>query len=205
MNTRFPLRSALVGAALLLPLPAFSQSAESPEPGAAMGETYVAGTFRDWEVICTPVDEEGLELCEMYQLLADQERNPVAEITITLLPPESGLLAGATVTTPLETYLPAGIGWQIGDAEARREGFQVCTAVGCVARIGFEEAEVEAMKAASEAVISIMHVMSLGEMVSLPVSLLGFTAALADLQARTPEMPELPEATPAEDDSEQAD
>ncbi|MFN3954964.1 MAG: invasion associated locus B family protein [Pararhodobacter sp.] len=199
MNIAETLRLALISAALALPLatPAAAQEQSAEETAFEPGEPYLAATHRDWEVLCTRFEVDEPEVCEMYQLLIDGEQNPIAEISIAALPPGNnaaeGLVAGATITTPLETFLPTGLGWRVGDVETMRvEGFRTCTVVGCFARIGFNTEEVEVMKRGSHAIVTIAPFVAIDQPIDIRVSLLGFTAALEDLQARLP----APDAAP---------
>lgn len=183
------LRQTLVSAALCATLPAFAafaQDATPPQP--AIGEPYEAASFNDWQVMCSRMDEAGTTRCEMYQLLLDPSEQPVAEISIAALPLGAEFAAGATITTPLETFLPSGMGWRLGAAEEMRvEGFRVCTVVGCVVRMGFSPEEVDAMKAGSTATIMIAPFVAVDQPVEITVSLSGFTAAYEDLQTRLAE------------------
>ena len=61
----------------------------------------VRDTFGDWQVRCAPDGKE----CFMYQLALDQEKNPVAEVSILKLPEQAEAAAGVTVVTPLGTLL----------------------------------------------------------------------------------------------------
>ena len=193
MTLRPLLCTTFLAALLTLPQVALAQDtsaettaeteATNPEPG----DPYLVATHRDWEVICTRFEEGGDEMCEMYQLLFDDNETPIAEISIAALSGESGAIAGATITTPLETFLPTGLGWSVGDAEEMRvEGFRMCAVIGCVARVGFSAEEVDAMKRGSHANIVIAPFIAVDQPVAIRVSLLGFTAALDDLQARLP-------------------
>ncbi len=193
MTLRSLLCTTLLSALLSLPQIALAQDASTEaETGAAAtapepGEPYLVATHRDWEILCTRFEEGGEEMCEMYQLLLDAGETPIAEISIAALPAESGAVAGATITTPLETFLPAGLGWSVGDAEEMRvEGFRMCAVIGCIARIGFNAEEIEAMKRGTHANITIAPFIAIDQPVDIRVSLLGFTAALEDLQARLP-------------------
>jgi len=197
MTLRTLLCTTLLSAVLILPQMAIAQdttgaetateaeAAPEAEGALAPGEPYLVATHRDWEILCTRFEADGDEMCEMYQLLLDEGETPIAEISIAALPAEAGAAAGATITTPLETFLPAGIGWSIGDAEDMRvEGFRMCAAIGCIARIGFSAEEIEAMKRGSHANVTIAPFVAIDQPVDIRVSLLGFTAALDDLQAR---------------------
>lgn len=189
MTLRFSLCSTLLTVALALPHAALAQqgSTEAAAPQAP-GEPYLVATHRDWEVLCTRFEEGGEEVCEMYQLLADETDTPIAEISIAAFPAGSEVVAGATITTPLETFLPTGLGWRVGDAteNMRIEGFRMCAVIGCIARLGFEQAEVDALMRGTHAVITIAPFVAVDQPVDIRVSLLGFTAALNDLRERLP-------------------
>lgn len=198
----FPiLRPALLLTALALPLaPALAQTA--PAAGAAAteapapGTPYVAAEHRDWQIICTRVPAEGQEaqadVCEMYQLLREESGQPIAEISIAALAETGEIVAGATITTPLETFLPAGMGFRASaEAEEMRvEAFRVCTAIGCVVRMGLSAAEIDQLQRGSDAFVTIVPFVAVDRPVDIRVSLRGFTAALRDVRQRTPNPPE---------------
>lgn len=150
------------------------------------GETYVAATHRDWQIICSRFGEDEPELCEMYQLL-ETEDGPIAEIAVRALPAGAAFPAGVTITTPLETFLPPGLTFRIDGRQPRQEPFVVCTVIGCIARMGLQEAEVTAMQRGLTAFLTIASIAAIEEPIEIPVSLMGFTAALADLRGRLPQ------------------
>ncbi len=154
-----------------------------PSADAADEETYLAETHVDWQILCSRFGDDQPELCEMYQLLETDE-GPIAEISIRALPAEAGFPAGATITTPLETFLPTGVTFRIDASQARQEPFFVCTVIGCMARLGFDEAEVAAMRRGTNAFITIASIVAIEDPIEIPISLMGFTAALEDLQER---------------------
>lgn len=190
MTFRIALASGLISAALIA-APALAQStAAAPAAPAAESPTgpSVAATFRDWQIICAPATANQPEQCEMYQLLRDMTNAPIAEISIAALPLGAEFAAGATVTTPLETFLPTGMGFWIGampaDNQIRVEGFRVCTVVGCVVRMGLSADEIDQMKSGSSATVMIAPFVAIDQPVQIPISLAGFTAAYDDLQTR---------------------
>lgn len=157
------------------------QAAQTPEQAPA---PYVAATHGDWEILCQRLDEE-IENCEMYQLLADETGQPTAEISIAALPFGSEFAAGATVTTPLETFLPTGLGFRIGEQETMRiEQFRVCTVIGCVVRMGLSGEEVDSLKSGSTATFVLAPFVAIDQPVELTMSLTGFTAAYDEVQTR---------------------
>lgn len=183
--------SSILACTLMLPLAATAQEitpqidgdAQSP----ALGEPYPVATHQDWEIVCTRMEEDGPELCEMYQLMLGEDDAPIAEINIAALPPEEEFTIGATITTPLGTFLMPGMGWQIGDdGDIRAEPFQVCSAVGCSALLGFSEDEVQAMRMGAHANVMFRPFVNPQAVARARVSLMGFTAALEDLQERAP-------------------
>lgn len=192
--TPFPiLRTALICAALALPHAAAAQEEAAPEtemlPVEPMmtgnGEPFVAATHRDWQILCNRFGEgeQEQEVCEMYKLL-ETDDGPIAELSIAALPEGSQFPAGMTVTTPLETFLPAGVVVRIDSGQPRQEPFLVCMVIGCIARIGLDESEVSAMQRGVNAFVTIASIAAADQPIELPVSLLGFTAALEDLRAR---------------------
>lgn len=149
------------------------------EVGAAdgPGTTYTAATFEAWEQKCVRT-ESGVDPCQLYLLLKDQEGNSVAEFTMFNLPAgsEGPAVAGATFIAPLETLLTAGMTLQIDAAPGKLYPFTFCAQIGCVARIGFTAEEIAAMKAGAAAKITIVPFVAPDEKVELTLSLKGFTA-----------------------------
>lgn len=188
-------RTALVCATVALTGPAMAQQLEAPDPGTlpveapgiGPGEPEIVETHRDWQILCNRFGEadEEQELCEMYQLL-ETEDGPIAEVSIAALPAGSQFPAGATITTPLETFLPSGLAFRIDAGQTRQEPFVVCMVIGCIARLGLSEEEVAAMRGGVNAFITIAPFGGADQPIEIPVSLMGFTAAFEDLQARMP-------------------
>lgn len=61
------------------------QDANAVQGEPQVGDTYVREVSGDWEIRCVKT-ESGEDPCQMYQLLADQDGNSVAEISIFPLP-----------------------------------------------------------------------------------------------------------------------
>ncbi|MFN3970603.1 MAG: invasion associated locus B family protein [Gemmobacter sp.] len=148
---------------------------EEAEDG--IGSTYTAAVHGDWEQRCVRT-EDGADPCQLYQLLLDETQNPVAEITMVGLPAGSQALAGATVIVPLETLLTQELTMQVDSAAAKKYPFAWCSPIGCIARIGFVKAEVDAMKRGNAARITIVPVVAPDQKVTVTMSLKGFTAGL---------------------------
>lgn len=156
-------------------------AADAAAPAAApaqdgVGSTYTAATFGDWEQRCVRT-KDGTDPCQMYQLLKDDKGNSVAEFTLFGLPAGQKAAAGATIMTPLETLLTEAIVMKVDDAQPKRYGFTFCAQVGCIAQVGFTQAEVDGLKKGKAASLQITPVAAPDHKVNLKLSLNGFTAA----------------------------
>jgi invasion protein IalB len=141
-----------------------------------IGSTYVAAEYGDWQMTCTKTEFEA-DPCQLYQLLKEPNGNSVAEIILFGLPPGSGeAVAGATIVTPLETFLPAQITIRVDSGQAKRYPFTFCAAVGCVARIGLTADEVAAFRRGNKATMVIVPALAPDQQVPIDISLRGFTA-----------------------------
>ncbi len=144
---------------------------DEPQPG----QQYIRETFGDWGLRCLRV-EEGPEPCQLYQLLLNEEGNPLVEVLIIPLPEGGEAVAGATVVVPLETQLTAQLTLSIDGADARRYPFDFCTAAGCVARFGMTQGQIDQFKRGAAGTLSIVPAVAPDQRVTLEMSLTGFTA-----------------------------
>lgn len=141
----------------------------------AVGQSYVADSFGDWEQRCIRT-EDGNDPCQLYQLLNDDSGNSVAEMSIFALPEGRQAAAGSTIITPLETLLTEQVTIAVDNGQAKRYPFDFCAQAGCFARIGFTAAEVAAFKRGNEATLSIVPAAAPDQTIELTISLSGFTA-----------------------------
>ena len=159
---------------------------EAGEP--KVGQTYVAQEISDWELRCVKT-ETGKDPCQLYQLLKDSQGNPVAEFSIFNLSDGGEAAAGATIVTPLETLLTAQLRMAVDASETRRYPYSFCSQIGCIARVGIPQGEVDAFKRGNAATITIVPVAAPNQNVGLKMSLAGFTAGWnALVEANTPEV-----------------
>ena len=157
------------------PAEAAETEAETADETPGIGEAYTEATHGDWEQRCIRT-EDGSDPCQLYQLLEDQDGNPVAEFSLFGLPEGEQAAAGGTIMTPLETLLPEAILMQVDTGEAKRYAFTFCAPIGCVARVGFTDAEIEAFKRGNKATMAISPMAAPDRKVQLNISLKGFTA-----------------------------
>lgn len=140
-----------------------------------IGSTYIAETHGDWDVKCVRT-EDGNDPCQLYQVLSDGNSNPVARISIFGLPSGQDVAAGGVIVVPLETLLSPQVSLQVDDNAARHYGFSWCNRVGCIARVDFSTADVDALKRGQAATVTIVPAVAPDRRVVLNVSLDGFTA-----------------------------
>ena len=165
-------------------LPASAQQAQQrnaeiapSRADAAAGAPYELGTFQDWSVRCIKANDAADDPCQMTQRLLSQDGSPTAEFSVFPVPDNPRAVAAATVVTPLETLLTRGVRLSVDAGEPRDDPFQFCNRQGCIAQMGFTQAEIDAMKSGSTALIRIYPVAAPETPVNLEISLSGFTAA----------------------------
>lgn len=162
-----------------------------------VGAYYPRATHGDWSLRCIKT-ADGADPCELYQLMKDGEGNSVAEITLIPLDNGGEAKAGATIVTPLETDLTQGIRLQIDSGQAKAYPFNFCAPVGCVSRVGLTDAEINSLKRGNTGSVSLLpYGAGADQVVSLPLSLTGFTAGYTELEAAVAEMRAAAEAAPA--------
>ena len=169
------------GAALDLGTPVGEEAAQDPQ----LGEAYLLEVAGDWQIQCV---RTGLEHdpCALQQTLLDQGGNPTATIELFNLPEGAQAVAGATIVTPLETLLTRQVTLSVDGGQAKRYPFTVCTQSGCIARVGFTQADLDAFRRGAEAVMTIVPAGAPDTEVTLPISLVGVTAGydrIAELNA----------------------
>lgn len=144
--------------------------------GPQVGEVYISAEFGDWALRCVKAEEGEPDSCNLYQLLVNEEGASVAELNIFQLPEGGQAVAGATLVAPLETLLTQQVTIAVDGQNARRYPFTFCNRAGCVARIGFTQAEIDELKRGIQATVRIVPAAAPTQEVVLDVSLLGFTA-----------------------------
>jgi invasion protein IalB len=191
----------LAGIALVVVLgmgvpPVLAQQAQQPEPqqqpapapqqGAPQGQAPAEGAiterqFKDWTVRCGRHSEQGPEVCEMQQQQIDKEDRTVMAVAVGRVPGRSDL--GLLVMLPLGILLPAGVTLQIdGGAEVPLQ-VDRCERQGCRIEMLLEPDLLTRLKAGTKATVFFEAVDPKGERqrLGVPISLLGFTAALNEV------------------------
>ncbi|MCA0943039.1 invasion associated locus B family protein [Salipiger pacificus] len=160
-------------------------SGEAPAAPGQQPETYVKATHGSWELQClrAPEGSEAEDPCQMYQLLQDGDGNNVAEVSLFRVSNGGQVAAGGTFVVPLETLLTQKLTIAVDGGQAKRYDFSFCTPVGCYARVGFTEEDVNRFKAGKGAQITIVPALAPDQKVTLDMSLSGFTAGYEETSA----------------------
>ncbi|SDE94277.1 invasion associated locus B family protein [Rhodobacter capsulatus] len=164
-------------------------TAEAPAPAAeapaaeAPAEPYVKTTEGDWKVQCIRV-ESGDEPCEMFQLLTDKDGNKVASISVLGLPKGKEAVAGATIATPLESALTAGVTLQIDTQKPITLPYSFCSQVGCFSNVVLKAEELDLFKKGKKIAMTIVPMRAPDQKVELEISLKGFSAAWDAMQPK---------------------
>ena len=152
------------------------------DPGAAP-QAEIRAENQDWVVRCQPAPEDAFgagESCEMYQQVSEQETGQTVLETVIGYPPGADEPV-ALFNLPLGMLLPPGVQLQVNDNEPIRFAVQLCVQSGCRADIVLEPELVEQMRAGNEGTLTIADPQ--GQGVELPLSLLGFSASLDEVEA----------------------
>ncbi|MGV6802888.1 MAG: invasion associated locus B family protein [Ruegeria sp.] len=154
------------------------------ESGPRVGEQFVKEKSGDWDVSCIKA-QTGEDPCAMVQVLNGAQGEPLAEITVGKLPAGGAAVAWANVIVPLETLLQAQLAISIDGAPRKLYNYHHCVPVGCVAQLGLTQGDIDAMKAGSKAVISLVPARAPDQVLNMDLSLGGFTSAYDGLPVNT--------------------
>lgn len=148
--------------------------------------------FRDWSVRCdesTDKAENGTgdgQRCYLYQhLTLRQTGDRLLHVAVSHVPASSRTAARSfsmVFTLPLGIYLPAGIQVAVDEEASRTAVVQQCTVTGCRAVLPLDAETVRQMKEGRESMVSFFD--GGRRQISVPVSLMGFTAGFEALSGR---------------------
>lgn len=152
---------------------------QDAEAETQVGEPYRKSEFGAFELRCIRA-EDGNDPCQLYQLVKDENGQPVVEFSLFRLPEGGRAEAGATVVVPLETSLQSQLTIAIDGGSSRKYPFAFCNSVGCYSRIGLTSEDVAAFRRGREAKLTIVPIISPDSQVELTMSLSGFTAGIQE-------------------------
>lgn len=148
--------------------PAAAQTAADTADQANVKTTQ----YNDWEVRCLEAD--GPKQCLMNQIVNNpQSGSPIMRVAMKYQPQNT--LALMAFTLPLGTHLAPGLRINVPGSEELRIPFQVCFRNGCQAYLGVKAVLMSKLKNGTSFTVHLVG--PGGKQISLPVSLMGFTAA----------------------------
>jgi invasion protein IalB len=155
----------------------------SAEPTAASAQTPEGGTVKaqhgDWQVVCKPPPPGAKnEVCALVQSVTAEDRNNIG-LTVYFQKFSDGKRV-LRVFAPLGVLLPPGLGLKIDDKDVGHAPFVRCHNFACYAQVVVEPALIEQLKTGKTAVFIIFQTEEAG--IGIPISLAGFSQALAALQ-----------------------
>ncbi len=136
--------------------------------------TYTKETFGDWSLRCFRA-QEGNDPCQLYQLLTEEQGNPVAEFSIFEIEDQGAAVAGGTIIVPLFTLLTEELKISVDSGNPKSYPYRVCTESGCIAQIGFTQEDIAAFKRGAKATLTLVPAQAPDQTVRINVSLNGFT------------------------------
>jgi invasion protein IalB len=169
-----PALAAVIGASLLLALPARAPAlAQAPEtlPG---GASSVQETHGAWTVSCRLV--EGRKVCGVSQVRTNQQTGQ-RSFAIELQPPRDGKIEGVLIM-PFGLALGQGVKLTLDDkALGQTTPFSTCFPNGCLAPVSLPTSATDAMKKAKTMAVTAMPFDRI-EPVVFAITLDGFAQAL---------------------------
>jgi invasion protein IalB len=169
------------------PAPPQPTQQQAPQQQAPQGEgapaegTITEQQFKDWTVRCGRQAEQGPEVCEMQQQQVDNEGRTVMAVAVGRVPGSSDL--GLLIMVPLGILLPAGVTLQIDGGSEMPLQVNRCERNGCRIELLLEQDLLTRLKSGSQAKVFFEAFDPQGERrrLGVPISLLGFTAALNEV------------------------
>lgn len=138
--------------------------------------------FDDWTVGCEKPPSEKTERCFIYQTVVNKKNNqPVLQMAVGYLPgkDKSQDRPAALLTLPLGVALPPGVGFKIDDGKMIRLQFERCVPNGCIAGFPLDNDMLDKLKKGLKIEVRVSDGQ---QVVTLPISLKGFTAGFNALE-----------------------
>jgi invasion protein IalB len=172
-----------------------SPQAQTPAPGRTqLGRTTTAPPppsepglevrqFQDWAVRCGRRAEGATQACEMVQQRLDEQGQTVLAIAVGKVPNTDD--PGMLIILPLGIWLPPGVVLQVDGGEEIPARIERCERRGCQVELLLEPNVLTLLRAGREVNVLFQIYDENGEpnVVGVPFSLLGFTAALNEVMA----------------------
>ena len=138
-----------------------------------VGAVSTGDTFCDWTARCEPIGAAARETCYIYQnVLWKKDKQRLVHIAVGYI--SDSREPAAFLTLPLGVSLPGGVSMQVDDGPQQRLRYERCESSGCLAPLVLSDGLIRSMKVGREARVSFFD--GSRRQISVPISLLGFTA-----------------------------
>ncbi|HKJ95723.1 MAG TPA: invasion associated locus B family protein [Gammaproteobacteria bacterium] len=131
--------------------------------------------FQDWAVRCGKMGNDNVQGCVMFQSVSEKKNNKQV-MRISIGYPTNADTPIAVFQLPLGMHLPPGVAFAVDDGDAVHFPVQFCFQQGCRADLQLKDDLLNTLKNGKHATVEIQD--PRGRPVKLPVSLMGFTAAM---------------------------
>ncbi|MDX2308927.1 MAG: invasion associated locus B family protein [Hyphomicrobium sp.] len=169
----------LAGLAAALPMALAQQPSEAPTKVPDAADGTVKAQHGDWQVVCkAPPPGAKNEVCALVQSVTAEDRDNVG-LTVYFQKFSNGVQV-LRVFAPLGVLLPPGIGLKIDDKDVGHAPFLRCHSFACYAQVTVEAPLVAQLSTGKTAIFIIFQTEEAG--IGIPVSLNGFSQALAELK-----------------------
>lgn len=142
-------------------------------------EGTVKAQHGDWQIVCKdPPPGAKNEVCALVQSVTAEDRNNIG-LTVYFQRFSNGTRV-LRVFAPLGVLLPPGLGLKIDGKDVGHAPFLRCHTFACYAQVVVEDPLIEQLKSGKTAIFIIFQTEEAG--IGIPISLSGFSAALAELK-----------------------
>ena len=173
--TRYSRPPVAFSAGLMFTAVIFMQLLVVQSSAQSADETDAQTSTSAWHVRCN--DSGSGMRCRASQTIAlRKSRKRLLAVRVTR---PSDAKAAMMMHLPHGLFLPAGVSWQVDDAARGELTVQTCDKRGCYAGMALSAQRLEALKRGARLTLSFQNLEK--RTVRVPVSLKGFTAAIAKL------------------------
>ena len=163
----------------LKPIPRLTAALMVAAAGAAGANPEHGQIFKDWTARCETPPGANIERCYIFQnIVLKQSGQRVLHMAVGYLAANGQ--PAAVLTLPLGISLPPGVSISIDDAAPSPLVIERCDPSGCIGALALDDALLAALKRGRRARVSFYD--GTRTKVSVPVSLLGFTAGFGALR-----------------------
>jgi invasion protein IalB len=147
--------------------------------GAAAEDEGTVKTYGDWQYKCEKYGANKETRCYiLYSAVVPKTKTRILQMAVAMEGPGQGPLA--ILTAPLGVQLEEGLLLQVDGGETIRLPFKICAPGGCIAPRPLNDDNISELERGARLLVGFYN--TAGELVAVPVSLKGFTAAFDALK-----------------------